>query len=333
MAGVGPLASARAALKASEADFAAAQLDLSRTSISAPFNGRISEKYVFKWKDLVHFVPTLALIIYFIPIYALPVEVKLQKMFNVDQNFASTLNVIVAIKATSLLIYGILTFRIYLNSLKNNSKLSRQILKWKRNMSVLNLTYALSYIVYAFILATKVVFMRGNNVMLYSQIVLLASIVLYVAYTAYVQPRIFSKKYLFDQLLKYQKSGLNEGFSNDLKEQLLFMLNEEKVYKINNISLDLLSDKLSTTRHNISQVINEHFEINFFNLINKYRIQEAQEIFKEDWQKNLNIIDVAYEVGFNNKVTFNKAFKEVTKLTPTQFLQKTHRESNLATSA
>lgn len=40
------LASGRAALKASEADFAAAQLDLSRTSISAPFNGRISEKYV-----------------------------------------------------------------------------------------------------------------------------------------------------------------------------------------------------------------------------------------------------------------------------------------------
>jgi RND family efflux transporter MFP subunit len=40
------LASAKAALKASEADVAAAQLDLSRTSISVPFNGRISEKYV-----------------------------------------------------------------------------------------------------------------------------------------------------------------------------------------------------------------------------------------------------------------------------------------------
>jgi RND family efflux transporter MFP subunit len=40
------LASAQAALKASEADLAAAQLDLSRTSISAPFNGRVSEKYV-----------------------------------------------------------------------------------------------------------------------------------------------------------------------------------------------------------------------------------------------------------------------------------------------
>jgi RND family efflux transporter MFP subunit len=40
------LASAEAALKASEADLAAARLDLERTSISAPFNGRISEKNV-----------------------------------------------------------------------------------------------------------------------------------------------------------------------------------------------------------------------------------------------------------------------------------------------
>ncbi len=40
------LASAKAALRASEADLAAARLDLSRTSIAAPFNGRISEKFV-----------------------------------------------------------------------------------------------------------------------------------------------------------------------------------------------------------------------------------------------------------------------------------------------
>jgi RND family efflux transporter MFP subunit len=40
------LASAQAALKASEADLAAAELDLTRTRISGPFNGRIAEKYV-----------------------------------------------------------------------------------------------------------------------------------------------------------------------------------------------------------------------------------------------------------------------------------------------
>ena len=40
------LAAAKAALRAAEADRGQARLNLSRTSISAPFNGRISEKYV-----------------------------------------------------------------------------------------------------------------------------------------------------------------------------------------------------------------------------------------------------------------------------------------------
>lgn len=40
------VASAKAALRASEADLEAARLDLARTSIGAPFNGRISEKFV-----------------------------------------------------------------------------------------------------------------------------------------------------------------------------------------------------------------------------------------------------------------------------------------------
>ncbi len=40
------LASARAALKAAQADLGAAELDLQRTRVDAPFNGRISEKFV-----------------------------------------------------------------------------------------------------------------------------------------------------------------------------------------------------------------------------------------------------------------------------------------------
>ena len=76
---------------------------------------------------------------------------------------------------------------------------------------------------------------------------------------------------------------------------------------------------MNTTRHNASQVINEHFEVSFHELINTYRIQEAKKILDNDFKKNLNIIDVAYEVGYNNKVTFNKAFKKDTQLTPSEY--------------
>ena len=101
---------------------------------------------------------------------------------------------------------------------------------------------------------------------------------------------------------------------------LFFHLQKEKIYRQNDISLEILSNKLDTTRHNTSQVINEHFNLNFFELINKYRIAEALDILQSDTHNNLNIIDVAYEVGFNNKVTFNKSFKKIISLTPSQYI-------------
>ena len=97
------------------------------------------------------------------------------------------------------------------------------------------------------------------------------------------------------------------------------MFDDEKIYRESDISLESLAQRLNTTRHNASQVINEHFKVSFHELINTYRISEAKEILQNDLQKNLHIIDIAYEVGYNNKVTFNKAFKKITQLTPSEF--------------
>ena len=83
--------------------------------------------------------------------------------------------------------------------------------------------------------------------------------------------------------------------------------------------MEYLANRLNTTRHNASQVINEHFKLSFHELVNKYRIQEAKHMLDNDTQRILNIIDIAYEVGYNNKVTFNKAFKKDTQLTPSEY--------------
>ena len=140
----------------------------------------------------------------------------------------------------------------------------------------------------------------------------------------FAQPIIFRNEYvsikkrLFSP--KYQKSGLTEALSKELKENLIKLLVEDKIYKQSDINLEILSLKLNTTRHNTSQIINEHFKMNFFELINKFRIQEAKRLLETDIHGNLHIIDVAYEVGYNNKVTFNKAFKKETALTPSGYI-------------
>ena len=144
--------------------------------------------------------------------------------------------------------------------------------------------------------------------------------VLYVGFKAYLEPRLFTSELFEGHLNKYRKSGLTPNYSTELKEELMQLMEVEKIYRQNDINLEIVAERLNTTRHNTSQVINEHFDLNFFELINKYRISEATEILKNDTYNNLNIIDVAYEVGFNNKVTFNKSFKKNLSQTPTQFL-------------
>ena len=153
--------------------------------------------------------------------------------------------------------------------------------------------------------------------------------VFYVAYITYVQPEIFKGQVkLVDPigLFKYKYSALTPSFSLELKEDLLSLLNEDKIYKESGISLDLLSEKLGTSRHNTSQVINEHFNMNFYELMNKFRIDEAVELIKNEKDNNLTIIDIAYKVGFNNKVTFNKSFKKALSVTPSEYIKSLNSE-------
>ena len=152
----------------------------------------------------------------------------------------------------------------------------------------------------------------------------MTAIVLYVSYVAYANPKMLQaavqkvKEKIIES--KYQNSGLTDGLSLDLKTDLLRLLEDDKIYRQNTIKLATIADQLGTTRHNASQVINEHFGLNFFELINKYRVEEAM-LLLGDNDNDLNIIDVAYEVGYNNKVTFNKSFKRFANLTPSQFIK------------
>ena len=192
--------------------------------------------------------------------------------------------------------------------------------------------FVIAYSIYG-LSAGQLIFTGSNviaNVVYHSQIIAMAAMVFYIAQTAYLHPRVFDyESFILNGagLSKYLKSGLTPSLSEELKEELITLLKVEKVYRDNSISLETLSEKLNTTRHNASQIINEHFDMNFFELINKFRIEEAINLLHEDTNGNLNIIDIAYEVGYNNKVTFNKAFKKATSLTPTQFIESIKNQS------
>jgi len=278
---------------------------------------RITLNYKFRKRDLLHFIPTLIIFIALLPVLLLPSSEKLRIMLDVGWlDRTPYLDYVVLAKFLSLGIYGFLTLRVYIREKERINIMRRGAQRWIRNLVILTEAYVLSYIIYGLTLLKLI----PNPEFLFDlQILFMATMVLYVGYTANRRPNLLSREFL-KRRSKYVKSGLTPAFSFELKTQLLALLEEDKIYRDNHISLAQVSDMLGTTRHNTSQVINEHFGLNFFELINRYRIREAVSILSKDKDRNRNIIDVAYEVGFNNKVTFNKSFRKEFEQTPTQYL-------------
>lgn len=145
--------------------------------------------------------------------------------------------------------------------------------------------------------------------------------ILAVAYMGLVQKRVFRSEPIghFLPVKKYQTSALTPGASDSIRRKMERLLVEEKVFKENELRLDDLAAYLEVSRHQLSQVINEHYGVNFFELINRYRVAHVKRLLADPAYSHYTIIQMAYEAGFNNKASFNRYFKQETGLTPSAF--------------
>jgi AraC-like DNA-binding protein len=123
---------------------------------------------------------------------------------------------------------------------------------------------------------------------------------------------------IFNQSKKYENSILSESDKEHYKNKLSILMEKEKIYLDPYINLSSLAKKLSIAQCRLSQIINETFGMNFSDYINRYRIMESQNLLKK-YNGEKNIIDIAFECGFNSKSVFNNSFKKHIGITPKDF--------------
>jgi AraC-like DNA-binding protein len=166
-----------------------------------------------------------------------------------------------------------------------------------------------------------------------SNLIYLAS-AFYLAYFALQQGEIFSEK---PQEALDLKTIIEENEQTDaprkqvltneqltyLKGKLTNLMLIEKPYLDSTLSLPKLAQKLQISTHELSYLINTGFDDNFFNFVNRYRIEESKRILTTPQYQHLSMVGIAFEAGFNSKTAFNTAFKKMVGVSPTEF-QKQH---------
>ena len=104
-----------------------------------------------------------------------------------------------------------------------------------------------------------------------------------------------------------------------LKGKMISIMEDDKAFLDQDLDLPQLARRMHISSHDLSYLLNAGVGESFFQLVNRYRVEEAKRLLLSSKHRHLNVLGIAYEAGFSSKTTFNTTFKKFTGQSPTQF--------------
>lgn len=274
--------------------------------------------FSFSAKEVKHLLPACVFLVLLSLYYFYDIEDK--------ENLRTWLTVVMLVQSLSYALY----------SCRMINRHQKKIQQFSSNTYPINLNW-LKYIAYT-ILGSGVIITIYNILFVtkqpnvYVNFILLVAIY-FIAYYSLKQQEIYpdEAKQLDTFLDIEEENKPNEALKTKLlsdveteriKQQLLVMMESKAPHLDGDLNLIKLAQLINLTPHQLSYVINTGFNENFFQFINKYRIEKAKELLTDSKNHNLSILGIAFESGFNSKTAFNITFKKFTDQTPSEFKKK-----------
>ena len=122
---------------------------------------------------------------------------------------------------------------------------------------------------------------------------------------------------------------VNPEVIDAIYEGILRMMIVDKKYRNHDYTARQLAQDLHTNTRYISATVSLRFGMNFSDLINSYRIREAQYLLTDRRYQHLTIEEIAHECGFRSRQTLHSAFFSALHQTPRQYQQNFNQNHKL----
>ncbi|MDJ1499380.1 helix-turn-helix domain-containing protein [Xanthocytophaga agilis] len=301
-----------------------------------------SEKPIWKRADCIHLVPFIVYFFYLLPYYAKSAAEKSAYLNNFEAALQDDFGFLNQLTNFLHLFYVTLSLFIvkkYQQGILNSfSDITQIRLRWLRQLLLFVLTVMLISVIIFYAKKWNI----GWLTQLYRYHYLgVVALIYWIGYKALSQPRIFNqfelpvthvpepKKDVSISVVaeeeipknKYQKSTLTNDVVDTYLKQLTHLMENEKLYLRQELTIQDLAERTGISRHQLSQLINERLEKNFYDFVNEYRVKEAQRMLVDPKYKHLTTLAISGEAGFNSKATFNAVFKKITGQTPSEYIK------------
>lgn len=122
----------------------------------------------------------------------------------------------------------------------------------------------------------------------------------------------------------YVESTLKNIDRNQVLDQLTQLMQQEKIYRLETLSLAMVAEQLGLTPHQLSELINTEYQQGFSKFIRSHRIEEAKTLLIKE--ANASILSIGLAVGFSTQSNFYSAFRDIVGIAPGQY-RKQHTQS------
>lgn len=118
---------------------------------------------------------------------------------------------------------------------------------------------------------------------------------------------------------RYERSGLDQERAGRLWQKLELLMERDRLHLQPELQVDTLAAALGVRQQTLSEVLNAHAGLRFYDYINGLRVEEARRMMTSPDMAGLSLLDIAMAAGFSSKSTFNKYFKRTFALTPSEY--------------
>ena len=294
----------------------------------------LNNKNKWRWVDALHLIPFILISINYIPLFTMSIENKNAIVKMVVDNYTNNFNIqdgylsenIQFLRPIQSLIYILLQWRLIYTFEKNNkSEIFQEhtaiVLNWLKKFTIAITFTILTFLIFVigviYSLSTK---QNINDIVFYSSIPIAISL-FYLSSYLIINSNIFLGLPYFD----YDKNNIKVEVLDKAKyeaeiEAIENLISHEKPYLKQGFSINELSLKLGLPAKLVSFLINSHFDKNFNDFINTYRVSHVIDCIKAGDLQNYTLYALATQAGFSNKTSFVNAFKKVHNTTPSQFI-------------
>ncbi len=289
----------------------------------------VNPKFSFKIKDWLHFIPFSLSQIYAFVVYfsvlgttnfnekdAIAASLRFNDMKQLDEY-------LLLISIGFYLFYGYKEVRNYKKWLDNTTSDSTfPDFRWLRDI------FRLSILIGVFLLinhSLDIFFHLKNTSILHWNLLTLyiTFLIYYLGLKGYLQPDYtFSRTEI--PVTNISPSNTSNIKLSETVAQLQKIMTEDKAFLNPKLNIYELSNMIGISQKNLSSVINQHFKMNFRDFVNKYRLEEVKSKLDDSNYKNMSILGIALECGFNSEASFYRIFKKATGVSPKKFIQ--HRK-------